>query len=342
MKRYIFILFVALINTAVFANANFDKTVNYQWNNAKVYEGETLYLIPITNSFYEKNVSEHYHYFMTYEFNDNYDSENNVMLQYMFNTNDKRDYSYNGTHKRHIEGHNFYVNKVVKLQDYTYTWVFYLTDLNNGKKLKFIYHGYFELPGSEFSTFPFIVEKHMNYCKSLIGQKLIFGTKPYNILINERGDYYYTTFETDIKTGEPISYTNVYVKWTIKDVAIDNYNNCLCFIVSNGKQITKVPYNIQYDFNHPKYNVGNRVFTEAQWNKLVNKYGETHMALIMDTKVSDDMTIEEKYMAGGKRLADGNKQYNYKQLIEDVGKTTFESTKSLISGFKEIGKELFK
>lgn len=347
MKQLITSIFFIMAVVNCFANAGFDKTINYQFNNAKAYEGEVLYLQPLTNSRYEKRTFpiDKYPWFMDYSFNDVEDTEVSTILQYKFQWGHPLDGKVGGTHKRHIEGHRFYVDKVAQYADYGDTWVFHLTDLNTGDKLKFIYHGYVRFYIGEFSDFPFIVEKHLKYCKSLIGSKLVFATNPCKVLLMEMGTYYYHTFEEDIKTGEKIQYDDVYAKWTIKDVLIDQYNMCIAFIVTDGQHTTKVPFNIQYAVNHPKYNIGNRVFTEQQWNALVAKYGEKHMRMIMNTEVSDDMTLEEKYMAGGRKLTkepDAIDRFfkRDKKKHNSVGSTIIESTKVLFKDLEAIGKSL--
>ena len=55
MKRLVIILSIIICSVAVFANADFDETCNYQFENAKAYEGEILYLLPITHSRYDGN-----------------------------------------------------------------------------------------------------------------------------------------------------------------------------------------------------------------------------------------------------------------------------------------------
>lgn len=328
MKRLVIILSIIISSVAVFANADFDETCNYQFENAKAYEGEILYLLPITRSSYETGdlSSELYHWFKDYSFNDNETSEYNSYYNYKSDYSDYRDSKLLGTHKRHIEAHRFYVMKVMPYHPkrYKYTWVFHLVDLNTGDKLKFIYHAYgdSEVRFDMFMDFPFIVEKHLEYCVSLRGSKLVFATNKCRCLFTERNKYYCPTFINDMITGEKINYTDVYAKWTIKDVSIDWYNLCICFIVTNGKNTTKVPYGIQYYANHPLYNSSTRVFTESQWNALVNKYGLDHMKLIMDTKISDDMTNEEKIMSMGYRAYNPRKEQIQEayEILTELGK----------------------
>lgn len=328
MKRLFIILSILSISLVAFANADFDETCNYQFENAKAYEGEILYLLPITRSYHDGDrISKQlYLWFKDYSFNDNETSEYNSYYNYKADPIDCRDSKLLGTHKRHIETHRFYVMKVVpyKPRCYKQIWVFHLLDLNTSDKLKFIYH---EFGGSHtvfdlFMDFPFIVEKHLEYCLSLRGSKLVFATNQCRCLFNERNKYYCPTFINDINTGEKINYTDVYAKWTIKGVSIDWYNQCICFIVTNGKNSTKVPYGIQYYANHPLYNSGTRVFTESQWNALVNKYGLDHMKLIMDTKISDDMTNEEKIMSMGYRGYNPKKEELQEayEIVTELGK----------------------
>jgi len=103
-----------------------------------------------------------------------------------------------------------------------------------------------------------------------------------------------------------------------------------------------VRYDNPYCANHPTYNIGNRVFPEKQWNALVAKYGEQHMSLIMQTEISNDMTIEEKYLAGGRKLAKAKETINQgndgKQVIKKMGETVVKSTKETVKSIKEIGK----
>lgn len=345
MKRLFVILSILCISMITFANASFDKTINYQGKNAQAYVGETLYLLPLTGSWYGKKISDKYHNFKNSIYQDGYGliGENvGMQYQYKFNPYDSRDNKVSGTHKRHIEGHRFYVNKVVQDPKYSTIWVFYLTDLNTGDNLKYIYHS--ELDGSLFQTFPFIVEKHFKYCKSLIGSKLVFGThKKY---VSNFSTTYYSTFEKDINTGEPINYTKSYAIWTIKKVEINIYYSCICFIVTDGKQTTKVPYNIQYsECNDPFYNNCTRVFTKTQWNNLVKKYGEHHMESIMANIPLDDMTQEELYMAGGRYAANGLYKDDNKSVgeiaVDAFVKSTRETVKTYKEAFKFAKKTLF-
>lgn len=331
MKRYIFILVATLISTLIFANASFDKTTNYQFNNAKAYIGETLYILPLTGSS-EVNVDgseeDRYNFFMDYyKFKDNETSENCSAAHYKFNWHNDRDNRVYGTHKCHLEGHKFYVNDVRLINNYEYRWIFYLTDLTTGDKLKYIYHGDGYSNKPDFEKFPFIVEKYYNYCKSLIDSKLVFATQGYTTLLYE-GVTYSSSYKTDVKTGEKINYTTPYVKWTIKNVGIDAKKSAVYFIVSNGVNTTKVIYTMPYDENNPNYNYGNRVFPEKQWNELVDKYGEDHMSLIMQTKMTKDMSTTEKYMAGGRRYGKYTDD-SYTDVVKDLGKSTIKNVKSL-------------
>ena len=202
--------------------------------------------------------------------------------------------------------------------------MFHLLDLNTGDSLKFIYHAYGSLTQFDvFQDFPFIVEKHLEYCLSLVGTKLVFATNKCKVLLGERCKYYYSTFINDKNTGKKINYSDVYAKWTIEDVKIDWYNSCICFIVSNGINTAQVPYGIQYYANEPKYNLGTRVFTEEQWNMLVKKYGLNHMRMIMDTEISDDMTDEEILMSMGKQGITKKNSSNSKNKIKEGLKSLF-------------------
>ena len=324
MKRLIIILSVLLANVLAFANDSFDETCNFQFDNVKAYEGEILYLLPITGSSYEK-VSDKYIGFMDYSFNDAKTSENNSYYNYKFNPTDYRDNKLLGTHKRHIEAHRFYVKKVVPHRNgkNLHTWVFHLIDLNTSEQLKYIYHEYGRFQQFDgFMDFPFIVEKHLEYCISLRGTNLIFATNKCGVMMGERYRYYYTTFINDMNTNEKVNYNDVYAKWTIKDVKIDWYNSCICFIVTDGKNTTKVPYGIQYYSSHPEYNLGTRVFTENQWNTLVQEYGLNHMKMIMNTEISNDMTDNEILMSMGKqgitKKNGGNSTRDLKNTIQTI------------------------
>ena len=305
MKRLVIILSIIISSVVAFADASFDKTINYQFNNAKAYIGEILYLMPITGSYYDD--CPHYPHFKSFEADENDITYNALTNQYKFDPSDYRDYKYAGTHKRHIEGHKFRVDNILRYQDYKFQWVFYLTDLNTGDKLKFDYYGEPDLFMNSFIDFPFITMKFFNYYKSLIGTNLVFATKK-SIEINELASVYAPDFK-DINTGEIVQFSGTYAKWKIKDVIIDKYKLCLAFIVTNGKNTIKIPYNVPYSTKTKqpqywvsKYPTGVRVFPETQWNEMINKYGEEHMSLIMNSKVSDDMSEEERYLAGGKKF----------------------------------------
>ena len=355
MKRFISFLISIFINVMVFANANFDKTTNYQFNNATNYIGETLYLVPLTGSnikvfdmFDPNHMQEHYHNFMDFDEYDNDPGHATTFRQYKYTYNDVRDKTVAGTHKRHIEGHRFYVNNVVKANtDYdSDDWVLYLTDLNTGDKVKYMYDGGSKNTKIDFENFPFVVEKHYNYLKSLIGTKLIFSTHP--VKQSEIYESYipiYTVLKNDIN-GKHLNYVNDYEKWTIKDVNLDVYESALMFTVSNGIYTTKVKYDNPYSMHHPFYNIYNRVFTEKQWSYLVNKYGEYHMSLIMQTKVVDNMTTEEKYMAGGRRLAKSKNNQNNKSIskseLKETGKIILTAAKNSLSDVGNDVKEIFK
>lgn len=344
MKRLSIILSFVCFGICVYANKNFDKTTNYQFNNVQNYVGEILYLMPLTGSnmkvvdmFDDNHIMEHYCNFMDYSFNDDF-AHDVFYYQYKYNPKDYRDNTTLGTHKRHIEGHRFLVNDVKRIDDYKYSWVLYLTDLNTGDKLKYIYDGEVKNTQIDFYKFPFVVEKHYNYLKSLIGTNLVFGTIKHKTYLHAPS---YTPNYIDIKTNEQINYTNIYEKWIIKDVIINIYEYSIFFVVSNGENTTTVKYNNQYSNNHPKYNIGNRVFTEKQWNELVNKYGEQHMALIMQNKVSDDMTIDEKYMACGKNLKNNSNSSDIKEVGKILAKTTKENVSNTVKDIKDVIKVLW-
>ena len=345
MKRFIFILVTVFTSMAMFANANFDKTTNYQFDNVQNYVGETLYLVPLTGSnkkisdpFNANHMREYYSNFMDFDkFDDDYGHEISMYL-YKFDPTDNRDCRGAGTHKRHIEGHRFYVDKAKQMGDDTYMWVLYLTDLNTGDKVKFIYNAELTNTYIDFDNFPFIVEKHYKYIKSLIGTNLIFGTKSHNHAMID-GAYMsfikkYKADYKDIYTNESISFDKSYAKWRIIEANLDIAESTLYFIVTNGKNTTKVKYNHQYSKHNRKYNSGNRVFTEKQWNELVNKYGEAHMSTIMSGNTTDDMTIEEKYLAGGKIEAKGYTKsiVNTTSNVKDAGKILLNSTKKNVKG----------
>ena len=331
MKRLFLIFSVYCLNIIyVFANSSFNKETNYQFKNIPALKGETLYLVPLTGSNYTDLFDqpiEHYHNFMDY---DRFWKEDFGLMytgnQYKYDAFNYLDAMVAGTHKRWIEGHRFYVDDVKRIEDYD-DWVLYLTDLNTGEKVKYVCNGEKKYTRIDMENFPFIVEKHYNYLKSLIGTNLVFATNGYGMFLEESyAPFYNNSYETDINTEKKINYTTSYVKWTIKNVGYDVYEMALYFIVSDGKNTTKVYYDNQYSEQHPTYNIGNRVFTEKQWNKLVNKYGEQHMSLIMSTKVSNDMTLEEKYMSGGRKFA---KKKN--------SSTDFKLSKSDLGELKEAG-----
>ena len=344
MKHLLYIILFLLAVTNAFANHHFDETVNYQFNDAKAYIGETLFLMPVTGAQFEFDIfggeQTIYYNFRNYSFNEKTTSRYDSRAIY------KYDGSY-GTHKRYLEKHRFYVNDVKPYADGSYKriWVFYLTDLNTGEKLKYVYDAEYYEPIIDFMHFPFMVEKHLNYCKSLVGTKLVFATNTKcNKTLYDLPGYYRDSFKKDIYTGETINYTEPYAKWTIKSVGLDTEEECIYFIVSNGKNTTKVYNDNEYAHRHPKYNIGNRVFPEKIWDELVEKYGEQHMSLIMQTKVSNDMTLEEKYMAGGGKLA---KQTNKKEpsttdVLKKLGNDVIQSTKKTASDGVTIFKSIFK
>ena len=116
MKRLIIIILSIIISSVVvFADASFDKTINYQFNNAEAYIGEILYLMPITGSYYD---CPHYPRFKSFEADENDITYNAITNQYKYDPFDYRDYKYAGTHKRHIEGHKFRVDNVLQYIDY--------------------------------------------------------------------------------------------------------------------------------------------------------------------------------------------------------------------------------
>lgn len=355
MKRIIFTLVTLSISVFVLSNSSFNKSINYQFNNATAYEGETLYLMPLTGSLINDKKykmfggQNHYHFFMDYNMYDEDDCFTPTMYQYKFNIDDYRDCTVAGTHKRHIEGHRFYVVRVTKIPNYTYMWVLHLRDLNTGSMLKYVYNGEGIYKSVDFEVFPFIVEKHLNYCKSLIGTNLVFATNGYSKGVAHNVIYWDNMFKTDYKTGEKVCYDTDIANWKIVKVILDKYYSCICFIVSNGKYTVKVPYNIQYQNNQPKYNVGNRVFPEKQWKHLINKYGEYHMSLIMNTEQIEEMSIEENYMACGIRYIKNESVFsisNVKDVIILFGKVTkksiLDTIKNIKDIFKECGNILFK
>ena len=340
MKRIFNILIVIFISVStIYGNENFDMRVNNQYENAYAYEGEILYLLPLTKSFRSK-FQDKYHFFKDYSFKDNSTDEYQMNYNYKFDIYNPLDNTVGGTHKRHIEGHRFYVDKVVPYKDYKRTWVFHLTDLDTGEKLKYIYHSEDHKWKDSFEDFPFIVKKHYDYCKTLIGTNLVFATNKISINIVEYAGYYYPLFKTDFYTDEPINYSDIYAKWKIVDVNANIYYGCLCFLVTNGKNIVQVPYNFQYYYD--RKNIGNRVFPEKVWNTLVNKYGEPHMRMIMNTEMSEDMTLEEKYMAGGCKYAQEPNafekffQKDEKEIIEDIKKESKEVIKQGKTIYKTV------
>lgn len=343
MKRFFIILVILVVSNSIFANSKFDKTTNYQFNNVPALVGETLYLVPLTGTKYTTltlKPVEHYHHFMDY--NKFYKNEMVFIEpthQYKYNPHNPKDCSYAGTHKRWIEGHYFYVNEVSKFPDYNYMWTLHLTDLNTGERVKYVINGEHTDTGICTEYFPFVIVKHLNYLKSLIGTKLVFATQTYKkSFVEDAGLIYDDWFLTDINTGKKINYTTPYVKWTIKDVYYDVENVELCFIVTNGVNTTKVGYSTQYSTHHPTYNIGNRVFPEKQWNMLVNKYGEEHMSLIMQSEISDDMTIEEKYMSQGLRaikFKETSKTEEIKECCSIIGNTLKKSTTKTFKNVKE-------
>lgn len=341
MKRVFTILPIIFFSAIVFANSSFNASINYQGDNATAYVGETLYLPPLTGSWYGEKINERYHNFKSVIYKDGYDDyagpNTGLDYQYKFNPYDYRDCQ-TGTHKRHIEGHRFYVKKAVQDPTCSNIWTFHLTDLNTGEDLKFIY--YTDINGSLAIDFPFIVEKHYKYCKSLIGTKLVFGTKEKHA--PDLGTTYYPMFTNDIITNEEIEYSKSYEKWIINDVKIDTYRRCICFIVTNGKQTTKVPYNIQYSpANKMQYNNCTRVFTEKQWNSLVKKYGEAHMESMMANVPLDDMTQEELFMVGGHYAAHGLYKDDYKSVMKLLESAFMNSIRETLKSMKEIAKALW-
>lgn len=339
MKR-IFLLLISLMTVNnVFCDATFIKSQNYQYNNAHAYIGETLIIINLSGTSYEKNVTDKYRGFKDYCFNEDYDLIDNMLLNYKFVINDYRDGTIGGTHKRHLEGRKFLVTDANLIDDYKTIWALHLYDIYTGERLKFIYHGA-DKYGDEFQQFPFVVEKHLNYCKSLIGTKAVFATNTIPLNLYEHLDSY--KFSNDIYTGNTIKYDKTYAKWTIKDAIIDHEEyQCVALIVSNGKNTIKITYQFPFIENHPKYNAGIRVFTEQQWDKLVNEYGEYNMSLIMNTQKTDDMTLFEKRLAGGRRFEQRNTPNDFKGLIHFLGNNVINSFIHTYIEFKDNINVLF-
>lgn len=373
MKR-IFVFLIAL-SFVTYCNArgngvyHFEKTSNCQFDNVLSYLGETLYLVPLTGSDMTVGIfnepMEHYHNFYNYDeiFESMYGLSPASLItqyQYKYNPYSPLDDLVAGTHKRHIEGHSFFVKEIVRFSEYPDMWALGLVDLETGTsdddpEIMYVYNSDKVNTQIDFENFPFVVESHFNYLKSLIGTKLVFATNEHAINIAEYNvPAYWNTFKTDINTGETIHYTTPYVKWAIKDVILDVKNSAIAFIVTDGKHTTKVIYDNPYTKIHPSYNVGNRVFPEKQWNELVAKYGEHHMSLIMQTKVTNDMTMAEKYMAGGRRLAGTEKTLDditssiksNKKEVKEFGQVLFNATKESVgetlTGIKEVSKEIIK
>ena len=306
MKRLIIILMALCLSIYSFSNSSFDKTTNYQFHNVQSLVGELLYVVPLTGSNHKDVLDSPVNYYPNFmDYWNFYDDLGQMVTynNYKFGVRGSIDSKVAGTHKDWLENHTFRVDEVVKIPNYKYMWVLYLTDVSTGDKAKYVLDTEKANTQIDIENFPFIVKKHFNYLRSLIGTNVIFATNKYKYDIWEfYVPCYFQTFKTDINTGEEIHYTTPYVKWEIKDVIYHTHDMNIYFIVTNGKNITKVQYDNPYTKSHSKYNVGNRVFPEKQWNELVNKYGEYHMSLIMQTESSEDMTLEEKYMSGGRRL----------------------------------------
>lgn len=340
MKQSLLFLSALLVSTFVSANDRFDETINYQFNNATAYIGETLYLVPLSGSKWKVGLfskpQEHYHNFEDFE--GFYTEDLSLMYtqnNYKYNPSNPIDCMIAGTHKRHIEGHRFYVDTVIRVPENRYHWVLYLTDLETKDKVKYVYSGENKSTKIDIEVFPFIVEKHYNYLMSLKGTKLTFATQGYEMFIEESyRPYYQPTYEYDLNSGDKIYYIAPFETWTIDEVGFDIYESSMYFIVANEAYKTKIIYDNIYTEKQPAHNIGNRVFTEKQWKSLVKKYGIEHMALIMSSKMSDDMTEEELYMAGGRKYV--KMQANHqKQKAEE------NSTPSVKYLLKELLKALF-
>ena len=66
----------------------------------------------------------------------------------------------------------------------------------------------------------------------------------------------------------------------------------------------------------------------------------------MQTKVVDNMTIEEKYMAGGRRLAKSKNNQNNQSIskseLKETGKIILTTAKNSLSDVGNDVKEIFK
>ena len=303
MKKLLPILLSILsLATPIMANDSFDETQNYQGNNANAYEGEILLVMPL-----REGEHPYYWWFFDYDlFDDDWNCENDI-LYYHRAPLDKF-----GNDPRYLEGKSFKVFYVRPLQDYTYTWVFHLVNVADpSDKCKFIYHGDWEVnrKGSQ-QVFPFLTQKHAKYL-----HRILYNKNVYVSTVKQTNSSYKAACTTDIN-GNPISYTKPYAKFKVIGIDIDRKTAELMLTLTNGTATTKELYAKRLKpMEDGKYTSDVKVFTEAEWNKMVAKYGIKHMEAIMSGDIIEGMTYNECVLSNGIPDRKKSKRLEYSWLF---------------------------
>lgn len=325
MKRFlVFILLVIFAINSIIANRSFDPSQNYQQNNAKAYEGELLVVLPLP----ENNDCQWYTYFFEPSlFNDDFDSENNYNAIY-----NKHHLYKIGTEPTALVYKVFEVTKVKQMRDYSHTWIFYLTNINNtSDKVKFIYHGDKNFHKGDFKNFPFLVQKHAEYvCNKLVNKNVYVSTVKQTFATYECPTYGYEAYcQYDINNN-PIKYSKSYAKYKVIDIDIDKTTSEIVLKLSDGQNMTTELYTLHYQPDGGVYNTHAKIFTETEWNKLIKIYGESHMSAIMAGDIIEGMTYTECVLSHGQpnRHNTQNSDYNEFSWIFDKQYRTFRFTKS--------------
>ena len=144
------------------ANYLFDRTRNYQGENAEAYLGEVLivndfpepvdYSLPWTENQY-KVVAYRGFKEIGYDGNSVYVSEHDPRYNYHYS----RDFEWNvrGTEEKWLKGKRFYVYNMYKIERYPNLWVFEMYNIDDPEdEVSYVYHGeYHEEKDTRYGNF---------------------------------------------------------------------------------------------------------------------------------------------------------------------------------------------
>lgn len=301
-KLHFIILLNYLLAGSMLMAEDFDKTKNYQGNNAMAYKGQYLIVPPID----QKSMCQYYSRFKINSFTT---KDGNFDINFIYRASKKFeiDALRLGTAPEDLALKMFRVTDVELMQDCKSEWLFSLENVDDQYDCcKYVYNGSLKYVDDHLD-FPFYVIEYMQYVyDKYVNNEVIIATRDFYT----EGQYirHHKVDHRDFFTQDSITFYAEYDKFLVKDMYIDTLDGDLKFLLANDYHSFGCSTNLLYE-RLPLYNhLSSKVFTIAEWEQLCAQYGKAHMEAIICGITFDGMTLDEVHMALGTQTSIDHKE----------------------------------